>query len=77
MGHISVENGDGATCGVEAVELDGAFLHDRKVRLVDDKQRHEVRVIMGARLQLLAASSTSASGASGGDRSVVSSLDYL
>jgi cyclic beta-1,2-glucan synthetase len=47
--HISVENPHGATCGLHAVELDGAALPDEKVPLVDDGQRHEVRVVMSVR----------------------------
>ena len=45
--HISVENSAGATCQVEAIELDGSPLPGCKVPLVDDRQRHEVRVTMG------------------------------
>jgi cellobiose phosphorylase len=51
---ISVENGSGASRGVQAIELDGSPLPDLKVRLVDDGQMHEVRVTMelGARVEM-------------------------
>jgi cyclic beta-1,2-glucan synthetase len=45
--HIRVENERGAVSQVEAVELDGSPLPDRKVPLVNDGNRHEVRVAMG------------------------------
>ncbi len=44
---ISVEKGAGQTSQVQKVELDGSPLPDCKVPLVDDRQRHEVRVVMG------------------------------
>jgi cyclic beta-1,2-glucan synthetase len=45
---IRVENGAGATCQVQGIELDGSPLGDCKVPIVEDGQSHEVRVVMGS-----------------------------
>jgi cyclic beta-1,2-glucan synthetase len=46
---IAVRNPDAVSTGVARVEVDGADLADRVVRLVDDGSRHDVIVTMGAR----------------------------
>jgi cyclic beta-1,2-glucan synthetase len=44
---ITFENSQGAATGVQRVELDGRVLPEPSVPLVDDGQRHAVRVVMG------------------------------
>ncbi|GGA02617.1 hypothetical protein GCM10011408_25080 [Dyella caseinilytica] len=44
---IAVENPDGVSSGVASVELDGKTLHTEQIPLVDDGQKHSVRVTLG------------------------------
>jgi cyclic beta-1,2-glucan synthetase len=46
--HIIVENPHGVERGVQSVAVDGETQADGVVRLVDDGQVHEVRVVMGS-----------------------------
>ncbi|MBM7581618.1 cellobiose phosphorylase [Caldicoprobacter guelmensis] len=46
--HIIVENPQGVSKGVRTVLLDGQKVPDKRIRLMDDGIRHEVRVVMGA-----------------------------
>jgi len=45
--HIRVENPDGVNVGVREVALDGELLSEKEIPLLEDGQRHEVRVVMG------------------------------
>ncbi|MEO8285519.1 MAG: glucoamylase family protein [Chloroflexota bacterium] len=55
--HISVESGSGTARDVTTVELDGSPLPDCRVPLVDDRNRHEVRVLLGSNERVAPASS--------------------
>jgi cyclic beta-1,2-glucan synthetase len=44
--HLVFENPDGVATGVRRIELDGHTLGGSAIPLVDDGQRHEVRVVM-------------------------------
>ncbi|MCP4536804.1 MAG: hypothetical protein GY832_06630 [Chloroflexi bacterium] len=45
--HILVENPDGVNQGVKQVSLDNDILPDNSIPLLNDGQRHKVRVLMG------------------------------
>jgi cyclic beta-1,2-glucan synthetase len=55
--HISVDGGSGTEREVTAVELDGSPLPECKVPLIDDGNRHEVRVLLGSTERVGSASS--------------------
>ncbi|HXU33385.1 MAG TPA: glycosyl hydrolase family 65 protein, partial [Thermoanaerobaculia bacterium] len=44
---IKVENPDGAMKGIATTELDGESLAAAEVPLIDDGERHVVRVVLG------------------------------
>jgi cellobiose phosphorylase len=47
--HIQVVNPDHRCCGVRSAELDGTPANPAAIALLDDGQRHEVRVELGDR----------------------------